>query len=91
MIEFGIHFHGNLFPRVQLTISQHWSGYGLEPNRRQAIILTNADRVHGRIYVALQADELKRMLYRVYCYSTVELAYMITRTPSWTIASYRFL
>ena len=31
---------------------------GLVPNRRQAIILTNADPNHWRIYAALRGDEL---------------------------------
>ena len=30
----------------------------LAPNRRQAIILTNADAIHRRIYAALEEDEL---------------------------------
>ena len=32
---------------------------GLAPNRRQAIIWTNADLIDWRIYMALGADELK--------------------------------
>ena len=31
---------------------------GLAPNRRQAIILTNADPIHWRIYAALVGDEI---------------------------------
>ena len=31
---------------------------GLAPNRRQAIIWTNAQPIHGRIYAALGGDEL---------------------------------
>ena len=31
---------------------------GLAPNRRQAIIWTNADPIHWRIYAALGGDEL---------------------------------
>ena len=34
------------------------SGNGLAPNRRQAIIWTNADPVQRRIYAALGGDEL---------------------------------
>ena len=34
------------------------SGNGLAPNRRQAIIWTNADPVHWRIHTALEGDEL---------------------------------
>ena len=31
---------------------------GLLPNRQQAIICTNADSIHCRIYAALRGDEL---------------------------------
>ena len=52
---FGLTFPWSLFLRVQLTIAQHWFGSdnGLAPNRRQAIIWTNADSIHWRIYAAL--------------------------------------
>ena len=33
----------------------------LAPNRQQAIIWTNADPIHWRIYVALGGDELMNM------------------------------
>ena len=33
---------------------------GLTPNRQQAIIWTNADHIHWRIYAALGGDELKQ-------------------------------
>ena len=36
------------------------SGNGLAPNRRQAIIWTNADLVHWRLYAALGGDGLRR-------------------------------
>ena len=35
------------------------SDNGLAPNRRQAIVLTNADLIHRRIYAALWGTELK--------------------------------
>ena len=38
-------------------ISQIGSGNGLAPNRRQAIIWTNADLIHWRIYAALGGGE----------------------------------
>ena len=47
-----------LFLGVQLTIGQHASGNGLAPNRRQAIIWTNADSIHWRIYAALGGNEV---------------------------------
>ena len=46
-------------PGVQLTITQHIGlDNGLAPNRQQAIIWTNADPIHWRIYAALRGDEL---------------------------------
>ena len=45
-----------LFLRFQLTVIRYWFWYCLAPNRRQAIIWTNADPVHWRIYAALWGD-----------------------------------
>ena len=55
--EFIFKIHWSLFPRVQLTTTQHWST-GLAPKRRQANIWTNADMIHWCIYAALGEDEL---------------------------------
>ena len=38
------------------------SGNGLAPNRRQAVIWTNADPLHWRLYVALGGDELTMLI-----------------------------
>ena len=38
---FRLRYHSSLFPRVQLTIFQHWFSKGLALSRRQAIIWTN--------------------------------------------------
>ena len=59
MIECRFEFRWNLFPGVQLTISQYGLGSGLAPNRRQATTWTNADPILWRIYAALGGDELK--------------------------------
>ena len=46
------------------SLCSNWQWYsigldnGLAPNRRQAIIWTNADPIHWRIYAALGGDEL---------------------------------
>ena len=56
--KFWLKFCWSLFPRVQLTIFSTGSDNGLEPNRRQAIIWTNIDLIHRRIYAALGGDEL---------------------------------
>ena len=54
-------FHWSLFPRVKLTIKPN---IGLDnnsaPYRRQAIIWTNADPIHWRIYESLGGDEFSR-------------------------------
>ena len=39
------------------------SDNGLVPNRRQAIILTNADRIHWRIYAALRVFEINNKVF----------------------------
>ena len=59
MVEFKFKFHWNLFPGVQLTISQHGSGNGLALSRREAITWTNDDPVHRHIYTALGEDVFK--------------------------------
>ena len=49
---------------IWISLGSNWqydsigSDNGLAPSRRQAIILTNADPIHWRIYVALGGDEL---------------------------------
>ena len=58
-------FPWSWFLRIQLTITQHWLNNGLVPNRRQAIIRTNADPIHWRIYAALGEDELNQ--YQPWC------------------------
>ena len=55
--EFWLKFHWSLFVSVQLTIPSIGSDNGLAPNRRQAIIWTNADPIYWRIYAALRGDE----------------------------------
>ena len=47
-------FHWSLFLRFQLTITQYLCKLWLGPNRQQAIIWTNADPNHWRIYAALR-------------------------------------
>ena len=53
---FCLKFHRSLFLRVPLTITSIGLDNGLTPNRRQAIIWTNADSIHWRIYAALGRD-----------------------------------
>ena len=56
---FWFKFHWSLFLMVKLTIGLD---NGMAPNRRQAIIWTNADPVHSRICAALGPDELTSAL-----------------------------
>ena len=71
--------HWSLFLGVQLTITQH---DGLAPNRRQAIISTNGDLIHWRIYAGLGGDELMNLspllciLYEPYIGSTPHCTYL---------------
>ena len=50
------------FPIQGSNWQQYTFGFdiGLVPKRRQAIIWTNADSIHCRIYAALGGDELRR-------------------------------
>ena len=79
---FWLKFHRSLFLRVQLTITQHWFGWdnGLAPNRRQAIIWTNAGLIHWRIYAALGGDELRIMGLTPSCWASL-LKEMLHDTP----------
>ena len=64
MYKFWLRFHSSLFPRVQLTILLTGSdnGFGFVSYRRQAIIWTNAEPIHWRIYAALEGDESTTMI-----------------------------
>ena len=74
---FWLIFHWSLFLSVQLTITQHcFIDNGLASYRRQAIIWTNADPIHWRIYAALGRDEL------IPAYSTTLLTYARNINPS---------
>ena len=55
---------------------------GLVPNRRQAIIWTNADLIHWCIYVALGGDELMCKITGRSTHMVSELLFMASRT-SW--------
>ena len=57
-LVFWLKFHWSLFLSVQLTTPGIGLDNGLAPNRRQAIIWSNADMIHWRIYAALQGCEL---------------------------------
>ena len=57
-----LNIHLSLFLRFQLTITSIGWDNGLAPNRWQAIISTNADSIHWRIYVALGGDKLNLLV-----------------------------
>ena len=48
----------NFVPNGPIHNNLDYLDNGLAPNRRQAIIWTNADPIHWRIYAALGGDEL---------------------------------
>ena len=52
-LAFWLKFHWSLFLMVQLTIPSTDLDNGVAPQRRQAIIWTNTDLIHWRIYAAL--------------------------------------
>ena len=47
-----------IFINISLKLPNIGSDNGLGPNRRQAIVWTNAEPIHRRIYPALGGDEL---------------------------------
>ena len=62
---FQLKFPWSLFLRVQLTTPSIGLDNGLVPNRREAIMWTNTDPIHWRIYAALGGDELTLGLSRL--------------------------
>ena len=54
--KFWLKIHWSLFLKVQLTITNIGLDNGLGPNRRQAIIWTNADQINWRTYAALGGE-----------------------------------
>ena len=62
---FWLKSHWSLLLRVQLTITQH---HGLAPNRRRAIIWTNADSINWRIYATLSLLCMVSLSLSIYIY-----------------------
>ena len=64
----------------QESISQQTSigsGNGLAPNRRQAIIWTNDDPVHWRIYAALGEDGLNSLSCKLHLNQITSFKYSV--------------
>ena len=57
-----LNFKWNFIEICSLGSNWRYVSIGLAPSRRQAIIWTNADPVHRRIYAALRGDELSYWL-----------------------------
>ena len=58
MIEFRLEFQWNLFPEVQMTISQHWFRQWLGAEQATSHYLNQCwHTVHRRIYVVQGGDE----------------------------------
>ena len=58
MFEFRLQFHWNLFPRVQLTIFQHWFRKWLDADKATSQYLNQWWLVYWRIYASLGLNEL---------------------------------
>ena len=56
---FPLRFHWSLFPRAQLTISQHWFQKGLGASQAKSHCLNQCWLVYWRIYVSLNLNELR--------------------------------
>ena len=80
VFEFQLQFHWSVFPRVQLIISQHCSGSGLAPNRRETITRINADPIHRRIYTALGGNKITKTGRSFHC-GLVHLASLRWNSP----------
>ena len=64
MCEYRLKFHWRLFPRVQLTISQHWFRQWLGADRATSHYLDQWWLDYRRIYASLGLNELR-------CYTAV--------------------
>ena len=58
MFEFRLKFHWSLFPRVELTIFQHWFRWWLGAVQATSHYLNQWCLVYQRIYVSLSLSEL---------------------------------
>ena len=58
MCEFRLRFHWNLFPMVQLTISQHWFRLWLGADQATSHDLNHCWLFYWRIYASLGLNEL---------------------------------
>ena len=63
MFEFRLKFHWSLFPRVELTIFQHWFRYWLGVVQATSHYLNQWWLVHRRIYASLGLNELTYINY----------------------------
>ena len=58
MYKLRLRFHWSLFPRVELTISQHWFRYRLGAGQATSHYLNQWWLVYWRIYASLSLNEL---------------------------------
>ena len=58
MFKFRLRFHWSLFPRVQLTIFQHWFRWWLGADQATSHYLNQGRKVYWRIYASLGLNEL---------------------------------
>ena len=64
MFEFRLKFQWSLFPRVQLTIFQHWFRYWLGAVQATSHYLNQWWLVYRRIYTSLGLNEFKENIIR---------------------------
>ena len=93
--QFRLWFHWNLFPRVQLTIFNHWFGRWLGASQETSHYLNQSWLFYWRIYVSLGLSELTRAVcYFRTCFATYNyfsLQYCtnnVNRKANWQLISF---
>ena len=71
MFEFRLKFHWSLFPRVQLTIFQHWFRWWLGAVQATSHFLNQWWLVYRRIYASLGLNELIIMMWSLQNFSQI--------------------
>ena len=59
IVVFWLNFHWNMFPRIKLTIIQHWFRYWLGADQATSHYLNQWWLFYRRIYASLGLNELK--------------------------------
>ena len=79
MFKFRLRFLWSLFPRVQLTIFQHWFRYWLGAGQATSHYLNQWWLVYWRMYVSLGLNELNYAFdFVLVCFVVIALSDLIT-------------